>query len=77
VASGGFFTPAKESIVVPIKRLKVSQERDSFFLPISEAEVKSVARMPDQNYEWLSNKSWRIRNDAHFGGAASKTGSQF
>src|SRR3954471_24833409 len=33
VASGGFFTPGKDSIVVPIRSLKVSQERDSFFLP--------------------------------------------
>src|SRR5215213_9501872 len=32
VASGGFFTPGKDSIVVPIRFLKVSQERDSFFL---------------------------------------------
>ena len=34
VASGGFFTPGKESIVVPIRSLKVSQERGSFFLPM-------------------------------------------
>ena len=33
VASGGFFTPGQDSIVVPIRSLKVSQERDSFFLP--------------------------------------------
>src|SRR3954447_25146260 len=31
VASGGFFTPGKDSLVVPIRSLKVSQERDSFF----------------------------------------------
>src|SRR5215207_2983374 len=37
VASGGFFTPGKDSIVVPIRSLKVSQERDSFFLPMPEA----------------------------------------
>ena len=30
VASGGFFTPGKDSIVVPIQSLKVSQERVSF-----------------------------------------------
>jgi len=36
VASGGFFTPGKDSIVVPIQSLKVSRERVSFFLPISK-----------------------------------------
>jgi hypothetical protein len=66
VASGGFFTPGKESIVVPIRFLKVSQERDSFFLTMPEAEVKAVPHMPDQNYKWLSDEAWRTRNDALF-----------
>ena len=66
VASGGFFTPGKESIVVPIRYLKVSQERDSFFLSIPEAQVKTVPHMPDQDYNWLSDDAWRTRNDALF-----------
>jgi PRC-barrel domain len=66
VASGGFFTTGKGSIVVPIRFLKVSQERDSFFLSIPEAQVKTVPLMPDQDYKWLSDEAWRIRNDAHF-----------
>jgi hypothetical protein len=68
VASGGFFTPGKDSIVVPIRFLKVSQERDSFFLPIAEAQVKTVPHMPDQDYKWLSDDAWRTRNDALFEG---------
>ena len=67
VASGGFFTPGKESIVVPMAALKVSQKRDSFFLPILEAQVKTVPLMPDQRYDWLSDQAWRTRNDAFFG----------
>lgn len=66
VASGGFFTPGKDSIVVPIQSLKVSQERNSFFLPISKKAVKSVPLMPDQDYRWLSDQNWRTRNDAIF-----------
>jgi hypothetical protein len=66
VASGGFFTPGKESIVVPIRSLKVTQERASFFLRISQAEVNSVPHMPDQDYKWLSDEAWRSRNDALF-----------
>lgn len=66
VASGGFFAPGKDSIVVPIRSLKVSQERDSFFLPIPHADVKSVPLMPDQDYAWLSDQAWRSRNDALF-----------
>ena len=68
VASGGFFTPGKDSIVVPIRSLKVSQERDSFFLPMPEAEVRTIPHMPDQDYKWLSDDAWRTRNDALFAG---------
>jgi sporulation protein YlmC with PRC-barrel domain len=66
VASGGFFTPGKDSLVVPIRSLKVSQERDSFFLPLPEAAVKTIPLMPDQDYKWLSDEAWRTRNDALF-----------
>jgi hypothetical protein len=66
VASGGFFTPGKDSIVVPIRALKVSQERASFFLPMTQAKVKAIPLMPDQDYAWLSNELWRTRNDALF-----------
>jgi hypothetical protein len=68
VASGGFFTPGKDSIVVPIRSLKVSQERDSFFLSMPEAKVKTIPHMPDQDYKWLSDEAWRTRNDALFAG---------
>ena len=66
VASGGFFTPGTDSIVVPIQFLKVSQERDVFFLPMPEMEVKTIPLMPDQDHTWLSNEEWRSRNDALF-----------
>jgi len=66
VASGGFFTPGKDSIVVPIRSLKVSQERGTFFLSLTIAAVKAVPLMPDQDYTWLSDQAWRKRNDALF-----------
>jgi sporulation protein YlmC with PRC-barrel domain len=68
VASGGFFTPGKDSIVVPIQSLKVSQERVSFFLPISKETMTKVPLMPDQDYKWLLDKKWRAHNDAIFRG---------
>ena len=43
VASGGFFTPGKDSIVVPIRSLKVSQGREIFFLSITKEAVKTGA----------------------------------
>jgi hypothetical protein len=66
VASGGFFTAGKDSIVVPIRHLRVTQKRDSFFLPLASDEVKAVPLMPDQSYRWLADVSWRTRNDALF-----------
>ena len=66
VASGGFFTPGKDSIVVPLRSLKVTQERDRFFLPLPQTAVKAVPLMPDQEYKWVSDDAWRARNDAMF-----------
>jgi hypothetical protein len=66
VASGGFFIPGKDSIVVPIRFLQVSQERESFYLLIPEAAVKALPLMPDQDYLWLADEAWRTRNDALF-----------
>lgn len=66
VASGGFFTAGKDSIVVPIRSLKVSQDRASFFLPLSKETMKAVPLMPDQEYKWLSDQKWRAHNDALF-----------
>ena len=66
VASGGFFTAGKDSIVVPIRSLKVSQNRASFYLPINKELMKTVPLMPDQNYKWLADENWRTRNDAIF-----------
>jgi len=66
IASGGFFTPGKDSIVVPLRFLQVDQERDSFFVRIPEEEVKKVPLMPDQDYSWLADEEWRTKNDAFF-----------
>lgn len=68
IASGGFFIPGTDSIIVPIRFLRVSQERDVFFLPMPETEVKAIPLMPDQDYTWLSNTEWRSRNDSLFEG---------
>jgi sporulation protein YlmC with PRC-barrel domain len=66
IASGGFFTTGKDSIVVPIRALKVTQDRSSFFLPIIKEVMKTVPVMPDQDYNWLSDQAWRVHNDAFF-----------
>jgi hypothetical protein len=66
VASGGFFTPGNKSIAVPVRSLKVSQNRDSYFVPMPDFEVKKVPLMPDNGYQWLSDAAWRARNDELF-----------
>ncbi len=66
VASGGFFISGKDSIVVPLRYLQVNQERNSFYLRISSADVKAVPLMPDQDYLWLADEDWRATNDAIF-----------
>ena len=56
----------RTALFVPIPVLKVSQERESFYVPLTLAQVKAVPLMPDQDYGWLSDEAWRARNDALF-----------
>lgn len=69
VASGGFFVAGKESLVVPLRMLRIAQERDSFYLRVSESEMRKIPLMPDQDYDWLTDEAWRTRNDALFEGS--------
>lgn len=66
VASGGFFVPGRDSLVVPLRYLVIDKERQSFFLRISSDQVKSVPLMPDQSYLWLDDDAWCATNDAIF-----------
>ena len=66
VASGGFFTAGKDSLVVPLKLLKVSQDRSSFYLLVTKEAVKAIPVMADQEYNWLTDEKWRARNDQLF-----------
>lgn len=66
VASGGFFTTGKDSVVVPLKLLKVSEDRSSFYLLVTKEAVEAVPVMPDQEYAWLKDEKWRARNDQLF-----------
>ncbi len=66
LASGGFFISGKDSIVFPIPVLKVSEERESSHLPITEEQVKTVPLIPIRTTQCLSDEAWRSRNDAVF-----------
>lgn len=66
VASGGFFAPGEDSLVVPLRYLVIDQQRRSFFLRISNEQVQTVPLMPDQDYKWLDDEDWRATNDAIF-----------
>jgi hypothetical protein len=66
VASDGFFVAGENSLVVPLRYLVIDQKRKSFFLRISNEQVKAVPLMPDQEYRWLADETWRATNDAIF-----------
>lgn len=66
VASGGFFVPGKESFVVALRYLRVTQERNSLFLPVTGTDLADVPLMPDNDYQWLSDEAWLKQNDKYF-----------
>ena len=57
VASGGFFTPGKDSIVVPLRYLQINQERGSFFLRIPESEMRTVPSCPTRTMNGYRTKN--------------------
>ena len=66
IATGGYFVPGKSSIVVTLRDLRVSQERNSFYLSVTQADLAHVPRMPDNNYAWLSDDRWLAENNRRF-----------
>ncbi len=66
VASGGFFVPGKESIVVSLRHLRVSQERSSFYVALTATDLAGVPRMPNNNYGWLGDETWLALNNRRF-----------
>jgi hypothetical protein len=66
VATGGFFVPGKDSIVVSLRYLRVSRERSSFYLALTKTDLAAVPLMPNNNYEWLSDEAWLARNNLLF-----------
>lgn len=66
VASGGFFVPGKQSYVVPLRYLRVTQERNSLFITVTQEDLAAVPLMPKNEYQWLSDEVWLSRNDASF-----------
>lgn len=66
VASGGYFVPGKTSFAVALRYLRVTQERNSLFLPLTQADLANVPLMPDNQYRWLSDDAWLLRNDHSF-----------
>jgi hypothetical protein len=66
VASGGFFVAGKTSFVVALRYLRVSQERNSFYLSVTQADLSKVPLMPDNHYHWLADEKWLQQNNEHF-----------
>jgi hypothetical protein len=66
VATGGFFVPGKNSIVVALRYLRVTQERNSFFLALTQADLGRVPLMPANNFAWISDEAWLAQNNTRF-----------
>ncbi len=63
VAAGGYFVPGKKSLVVPVRYLRVSRERDSFYLPLDQADLAGLPLMPDNDLKWVTDHAYLKRND--------------
>lgn len=66
VTYGGFLGLGEEASAVPFKMLRVSQNDDVYYLPLTEADLEEAPRFERGNFEWTENDQWRAQNDGYF-----------
>lgn len=66
VTYGGFLGLGEEALAVPFKMLRVSQNDDVYYLPLTEADLEEAPRFERGNFEWTEDDQWRAQNDDYF-----------
>ncbi len=66
VASGGFFVPGKESIVVSLRHLRGVAGALQLLCCAHRDDLAGVPRMPNNNYGWLGDETWLALNNRRF-----------
>ena len=68
ISDGGFLGIGEDQIAVPMSRVRVSSDRDVYFIDLTEDQLKSAPRFERGRFDWLEDTEWRQKNDAYYQG---------
>jgi hypothetical protein len=57
---------AKEQAAIPFKMLKVSADKEAFFVNLSEKQLESAPKFEFGRYDWVEDEAWREKNDKYY-----------
>lgn len=72
ISHGGFLGMGEKVIAVPFGLLRASEERDVFFLPMTEEHIEAAPSFERGRFDWLGDKKWRDELETYFQESISK-----
>lgn len=66
VSYGGFLGMGEEESAVPFDVLKVSEDGEVFYLPMSEDSLEDAPRFERGEFSWVEDQEWIEKNDAFY-----------
>ncbi|TQV70100.1 PRC-barrel domain-containing protein [Denitrobaculum tricleocarpae] len=66
VSYGGFLGVAEDQAAIPFKLLKVSSDKEAFFVDMTEEELEKAPRFETGRYDWIEDEAWRTKNEQYF-----------
>lgn len=73
VTYGGFLGLGEEASAVPFKMLRVSQNNDVYYLPMTESALEDAPRFEQGSFDWTEDEQWRNKNDQYFSSVKNKS----
>jgi len=67
VSHGGFLGLGEKQIAVPMRTLKVTEDKDVFVLDISEEQLEGAPSFERGKFDEIADDAWRNKNDEYFG----------
>lgn len=66
VSRGGFFGLGEKTLAVPFAMLRVSDDRDVFFLPMTASQLEAAPSFDRGRFDWIGDQTWRTRLQHYF-----------
>ncbi len=74
VSHGGFLGIGDKQIAVPLEKFKVSLDRDTFYIAMSEKQIEAAPSFDRGRFEWVEDGDWLKKNDAYYQNVQVSTG---